>query len=69
MNTNMKELNLNDLDLVTGGGSCLGTAAKRFVKMSGDWIADNVVPACKDSAKAARNITKAALRQVLSWLN
>ena len=65
----MKELNLNDLELVTGGGSCLGTAAKKFVTTTGEWLADTVAPACKDSAKAARNITKAALRQIQNWLD
>ena len=69
MNTSMKELNMNDMELASGGGSCLGAAVKKLVSMTGDWIADTAAPACKDAAKAARNITKAALRILQNWLD
>ena len=44
MNTSMKELNMNDMELASGGGSCLGAAVKKLVSMTGDWIADTAAP-------------------------
>ncbi len=47
MNTSMKELNMNDMELASGGGSCLGAAVKKLVSMTGDWIADTAAPPAK----------------------
>ena len=64
MNTNMMELNMNEMEQVIGGGAVHQAARKKIKKTIEGWITETAAPFCVASAKAAYNIGKKSIEWV-----
>ena len=64
MNTNIQELSMNEMEQVLGGGACSQSARRKLRNMVTGWLSDTVAPACEKTAKAACNVSKAAINWV-----
>ncbi len=64
MNISIKELKMNELEQVIGGGACLSGAFKK----AGKWLSETVGTALDKTATAARNVTTALSNLILNWI-